>query len=64
MRALLRKLKVNTETSWDRYICTEDPDDRRKRLRREALMEIQEGRDEIAALRKAMYAWQHENFTD
>ncbi len=47
---------------WRRkYICDEDPDDRRERLHWEAVREIENHVLETVRMREAMAAWEREN---
>jgi hypothetical protein len=51
------KLKEALHRFWEAHICTEDPDDCRKRLIAQTEKEIRNRAVEILALHEAVQAW-------
>ncbi len=56
MRSLYQKMKVALSNWSRRYVCSEEPDERLKRLEREAIAEINAQLLHVVQLRMAMRA--------
>ena len=56
MRSFYEKMKAALNSWSRRYVCDEDPDERRKRLQRQSLEEIYAQLAHIVQLRMAMRA--------
>ncbi len=62
MRSLYEKMKMALSDWSRRYVCDEDPDERRRRLQQEAFEEIHAQALHVVQLRMAMQATSEPNY--